>query len=119
MDSRSGRDAGGFVEQARQKVADSVTLPAGYRLAWGGQFELHQAANKRLSIVVPLTLLLVLVMLYSLFNSLRNVLLIMLNIPLSLVGGVLALALLNENLSIPSSIGFIALFGIALTDGLF
>jgi cobalt-zinc-cadmium resistance protein CzcA len=113
-----GRDAGGFVEEARRKVADSVTLPAGYRLAWGGQFELHQAANERLSIVVPLTLFLVLVMLYSLFNSFRNVLLIMLNIPLALVGGVFALALLNENISIPSSIGFIALFGIALTDGL-
>ncbi len=113
-----GRDAGGFVEEAQQKVADGVVLPAGYRLAWGGQFELHQAANKRLAIVVPLTLFLVLVMLYSLFNSLRNVLLIMLNIPLSLVGGVFALALFKENLSIPSSIGFIALFGIALTDGL-
>ena len=113
-----GRDAGGFVEEAQRKVAGSVTLDAGYRLAWGGQFELHQAANRRLSVVVPITLFLVLVMLYSLFNSLRNVLLIMLNIPLSLVGGVFALALFKENLSIPSSIGFIALFGIALTDGL-
>ncbi|MHC4116028.1 MAG: efflux RND transporter permease subunit [Planctomycetota bacterium] len=113
-----GRDAGGFVEEAQRKVAASVTLPAGYRLAWGGQFELHQAANKRLAIVVPITLFLVLVMLYSLFNSFRNVLLIMLNIPLSLVGGIFALALFKENLSIPSSIGFIALFGIALTDGL-
>jgi len=113
-----GRDAGGFVEEAQRKVAASVTLPAGYRLAWGGQFELHQAANKRLSVVVPITLFLVLVMLYSLFNSFKNVLLIMLNIPLSLVGGVFALALFKENLSIPSSIGFIALFGIALTDGL-
>ena len=113
-----GRDAGGFVEEAQLKVAGSVTLPAGYRLAWGGQFELHQAANKRLSVVVPITLFLVLVMLYSLFNSFKNVLLIMLNIPLSLVGGLFALALFKENLSIPSSIGFIALFGIALTDGL-
>ncbi|MEA3226873.1 MAG: efflux RND transporter permease subunit, partial [Planctomycetota bacterium] len=113
-----GRDAGGFVEEAQRKIAGGVTLPAGYRLAWGGQFELHRAANKRLSVVVPITLFLVLVMLYSLFNSFRNVLLIMLNIPLSLVGGVFALALFKENLSIPSSIGFIALFGIALTDGL-
>ncbi|KPK55309.1 MAG: hypothetical protein AMS22_04800 [Thiotrichales bacterium SG8_50] len=113
-----GRDAGGFVEEARREVADSVTLDAGYRLAWGGQFELHQAANRRLLIVVPITLFLVLMMLYSLFNSFRNVFLIMLNIPLSLVGGVFALALFKENLSIPSSIGFIALFGIALTDGL-
>ncbi len=79
---------------------------------------MQQAANKRLSVVVPITLFLVLVMLYSLFNSLKNVLLIMLNIPLALVGGVFALALLGENFSIPSSIGFIALFGIALTNGL-
>lgn len=113
-----GRDTGGFVEEAQRKVAAGVTLPAGYRLAWGGQFELHQAANKRLLIVVPITLFLVLVMLYTLFNSFKNVLLIMLNIPLSLVGGLFALALFKENLSIPSSIGFIALFGIALTDGL-
>jgi cobalt-zinc-cadmium resistance protein CzcA len=113
-----GRDAGGFVEEAREKVGEAVALPAGYRLAWGGQFELHQAANKRLSLVVPVTLILVLVMLYSLFNSFKNVLLIMLNIPLSLVGGVFALAFFKENVSIPSSIGFIALFGIALTDGL-
>jgi cobalt-zinc-cadmium resistance protein CzcA len=113
-----GRDAGGFVREAQERVADSVSLPSGYRLAWGGQFELHQAANRRLSVVVPITLFLVLVMLYGLFNSFKNVFLIMLNIPLSLVGGVFALAFLKENLSIPSSIGFIALFGIALTDGL-
>jgi len=113
-----GRDVGGFVREAREKVDEAVTLPAGYRLAWGGQFELHQAANQRLLIVVPITLFLVLVMLYCLFNSFKNVLLIMLNIPLALVGGVFALALFQENISIPSSIGFIALFGIALTDGL-
>ena len=113
-----GRDVGGFVREAQEKVDEAVPLPAGYRIAWGGQFELHQAANKRLLIVIPITLFLVLVMLYSLFNSFKNVLLIMLNIPLALVGGVFALALFNENISIPSSIGFIALFGIALTDGL-
>jgi cobalt-zinc-cadmium resistance protein CzcA len=113
-----GRDAGSFVEEAQKKVDIGVALPAGYRLAWGGQFELHQAANNRLAIVIPLTLFLVLVMLYSLFGSFGNVLLIMLNIPLALVGGVFALALFKENISIPSSIGFIALFGIALTDGL-
>jgi cobalt-zinc-cadmium resistance protein CzcA len=113
-----GRDAGGFVQEAQEKVKDSVSLSPGYRLAWGGQFELHQAANKRLAVVIPITLFLVLVMLYSLFNSFKNVLLIMLNIPLALVGGVFALALFGENVSIPSSIGFIALFGIALTNGL-
>jgi cobalt-zinc-cadmium resistance protein CzcA len=113
-----GRDAGGFVQEAQKKVAETVDFAPGYRLAWGGQFELQQAANKRLAVVIPITLFLVLVMLYSLFNSLKNVLLIMLNIPLALVGGVFALALCRENVSIPSSIGFIALFGIALTNGL-
>lgn len=113
-----GRDAGGFVKQAQQAVAKSVTLPVGYRVDWGGQFELQQAANKRLGLVIPITLFLVVVMLYSLFNSFKNVLLILLNIPLALVGGVFALAIFGENVSIPSSIGFIALFGIALTDGL-
>jgi len=113
-----GRDAGSFVAEAHKKVTESVTLPAGYRLAWGGQFELHEAANKRLAVVIPITLFLVLVMLYGLFNSFKNVLLIMLNIPLALVGGVFALAVFRENVSIPSSIGFIALFGIALTNGL-
>jgi len=113
-----GRDVGGFVEEAQVAVAQAVSLPPGYVVSWGGQFELHQAANRRLMIIVPITLLLVLTMLYGLFSSVRNVVLIMLNIPLSLVGGIFALSLAGANLSIPSSIGFIALFGIALTDGL-
>ena len=114
----TGRDEGGFVAEAQERVKAQVTMPAGYRLVWGGQFELQQAANQRLAWVVPITLVLVLVMLYGLFNSITNVLLIMLNVPLALVGGVFALAAFGENVSIPSSIGFIALFGIALTDGL-
>ncbi|MBN2185394.1 MAG: efflux RND transporter permease subunit [Candidatus Krumholzibacteriota bacterium] len=113
-----GRDAGGFVREAQKTVAGSVEIPSGYRLAWGGQFELHEAADRRLAIIIPITLLLVLMMLYSLFGSLRDVLLIMINIPLAMVGGVFALLLFRGNVSIPSSIGFIALFGIALTDGL-
>ncbi len=113
-----GRDSGSFVEEAQHQIKERVELPPGYHLAWGGQFELRQAANKRLLMVIPLTLFLVMVMLYGLFNSFSNVILVMLNIPLALVGGVISLALFQENLSIPSSIGFIALFGIALTDGL-
>lgn len=113
----TGRDEGSFVAEAQELVQKNVVLPAGYRVAWGGQFELQQAANRRLAIVVPITLFLVLTMLYGLFNSVKNVLLIMLNVPLALVGGVFALAAFGENVSIPSSIGFIALFGIALTDG--
>lgn len=113
-----GRDSGSFVEEAQRQIKEKIELPPGYSLVWGGQFELRQAANKRLLMIIPITLLLVMVMLYGLFNSLTNVTLVMLNIPLALVGGVISLALFQENLSIPSSIGFIALFGIALTDGL-
>ncbi|MFC1572285.1 efflux RND transporter permease subunit [Candidatus Eisenbacteria bacterium] len=113
-----GRDPGGFVEEARAKIAETVSLPPGYRLVWGGQFELQEAANRRLSLILPMVLLGVLLMIYLLFRSVANVLLITFNIPLALVGGVLALTIFGENVSIPSSIGFIALFGIALTDGL-
>jgi len=113
----TGRDVGSFVAEAQHDVRQAQALPPGYRVAWGGQFELQQAANKRLAIVVPITLFLVLTALYGLFNSIKNVLLIMLNVPLALVGGVFALAAFGEHVSIPSSIGFIALFGIALTDG--
>ena len=112
-----GRDVGSFVRDAQVAVDQADVLPPGYRVAWGGQFELQEAANRRLAIVIPVTLVLVVSMLYGLFGSLRLALLIMLNVPLALVGGVLALALFRENISIPSSIGFIALFGIALTDG--
>ena len=113
-----GRDAGGFVEDAQDVIARTIELPPGYRVAWGGQFELQQRADRRLAWIMPLTLFAVLVMIFGLFKSVRNVLLIMGNIPLALVGGVFALALFGENVSIPSSIGFIALFGIALTNGL-
>jgi len=112
-----GRDVGTFVKDAQAAVANDVSLPPGYRLSWGGQFELQEAANRRLAIVIPVTLVLVLSMLYGLFASLRLAFLIMLNVPLALVGGVLALVAFGENVSIPSSIGFIALFGIVLTDG--
>jgi cobalt-zinc-cadmium resistance protein CzcA len=111
-----GRDVGSFVKEAQAAVATADILPAGYRLDWGGQFELQQAANRRLAVVVPVTLVLVLCMLYGLFGTLRHAMLVMLNVPLAMVGGIVALAAFGENLSIPSSIGFIALFGIALTD---
>jgi len=112
-----GRDVGSFVEDAQAAVGKAVTLPPGYRLAWGGQFELQETANRRLAIVIPITLVLVMMMLYALFSSLRLASLIMLNVPLALIGGIVGLALFGENISIPSSIGFIALFGIVLTDG--
>lgn len=112
-----GRDVGTFVRDAQAAVDAADILPHGYRVDWGGQFELQQAANRRLAFIIPLTLVLVMAMLYGLFSSLRLALLIMLNVPLALVGGVFALNVFGENISIPSSIGFIALFGIALTDG--
>lgn len=113
-----GRDIGSFVAEAEERIAEEVDLPPGYRLRWGGQFELQQAANKRLAVVIPITLGIVFLLLYSSFNSLRNALLILLNIPLALVGGVVALYLSGENLSVPASVGFIALFGIALENSL-
>lgn len=113
-----GRDVGTFVRDAQAAVETTVSLPPGYKLSWGGQFELQQAANRRLAVAIPVTLVLVLSMIYGLFGSLRRALLIMFNVPLALVGGVLALAVFGENVSVPSSIGFIALFGIALTNGL-
>jgi heavy metal efflux system protein len=113
-----GRDIGSFVEEAREAVEEQVALPPGYLVKWGGQFELQQQANKRLALVIPVTLLMVFLMLFSSFNSLKNSLLIVLNIPLALVGGVVALWLTGENLSVPASVGFIALFGIALENGM-
>ncbi|EDY85994.1 cation efflux system protein CzcA [gamma proteobacterium HTCC5015] len=112
------RDIGSFVEEANRLIESRVELPPGYFLKWGGQFELQQQANKRLMIVVPITLALVFFMLYASFGSLKNATLIMLNIPLALVGGIAALWLSGLSLSVPASVGFIALFGIALENGL-
>jgi cobalt-zinc-cadmium resistance protein CzcA len=112
------RDIGTFVEEAQAAIDDRTDLPAGYLVTWGGQFRLQQEANKRLSVVVPVTLLGIFLLLFSSFQSLRNALLILLNIPLALVGGIAALALTGQNLSVPASVGFIALFGIALENGM-
>lgn len=113
-----GRDIGSFVEEAQRAISEQVQLPTGYLVTWGGQFRLQQEANKRLQVVVPITLLLILFMLYANFKSFRNAFLIILNIPLALVGGIVALWLTGQNLSVPSSVGFIALFGIALENGM-
>jgi len=113
-----GRDIGTFVQEAQQAIDAQVDLPPGYYVTWGGQFRLQQEANKRLMVVIPITLLLIFILLYSSFNSLKNSLLILLNIPLALVGGIVALALTGQNLSVPASVGFIALFGIALENGM-
>lgn len=113
-----GRDIGSFVEDAQAAIAESVELPPGYLLTFGGQFELAQAANRRLAVVVPITVLLIFSMLFASFNSLKEALLIILNIPLALVGGLIALLLGGLSLSVPASVGFIALFGIAVENGL-
>lgn len=112
------RDIGSFVAEGQKAIERGVDLPPGYLVTWGGQFELQQKANKRLALVVPVTLLLIFVLLYSSFNSLKSTSLILLNIPLALVGGVAALWISGQNLSVPSSVGFIALFGIALENGM-
>ena len=112
-----GRDLVSFVEEARRHVADSVTLPAGYYLEWGGQFENQQRAAKRLSIVVPVALGLIFLTLFSTFRSVRQALLVLTNIPFALIGGVVGLWLTGEYLSVPASVGFIALLGIAVLNG--
>ena len=114
----SDRDIGSFVEEARQKLETQIELPVGYFFEWGGQFKLQQEANKKLIVIVPIILLIILSLLFLNFHSFKNSLLILLNIPLALVGGIVALWITNQNLSVPSSIGFIALFGIALENGM-
>ncbi len=113
-----GRDIGSFVEEAKAVLDREVSLPPGYMVTWGGQFRLQQEANKRLAIVVPVTLMAVFILLFSSFGSIKDSLLILLNIPLALVGGVLGLYVAGEHLSVPASVGFIALFGIALQNGM-
>jgi len=113
-----GRDIVSFVEEGQRVIEANVNLPPGYLLTWGGQFRLQQEANKRLALVVPITLLIIFLLLFSSFNSLKNSLLIMFNIPLALVGGVVGLWLTGQNLSVPASVGFIALFGIAMENGM-
>ena len=93
-------------------------MPPGYLLTWGGQFRLQQEANKRLTLVIPITVLVLFLLLFLSFNSIKNAILILFNIPLALVGGVVGLWLTNQNLSVPASVGFIALFGIALENGM-
>lgn len=113
-----GRDLVGFVDEARAAVAARVALPAGYRLGWGGQFENQQRAAARLALVVPVALGLIFLLLFSTLRSIRQALLVFVNIPFALIGGVAALALTGEYLSVPASVGFIALMGIAVLNGL-
>ena len=113
----SGRDLVGFVEEAKAKIAKAVSLPTGYRISWGGQFENQQRAAARLTLVVPLALGVIFLILFSTFGSVRQSLLVLSNIPFALMGGVIALWLTGEYLSVPASVGFIALLGIAVLNG--
>ena len=113
----SGRDLVGFVQEAQAKVAQKLKLPTGYRMSWGGQFENQQRAAARLGVVVPISLGLIFVLLFATFGSIRQALLILSIIPLALVGGIVALWLTGEYLSVPASVGFIALLGITVLNG--
>jgi cobalt-zinc-cadmium resistance protein CzcA len=113
----TGRDLVGFVEEAKRKVAEKVKLPVGYYLEWGGQFENQQRAAKRLALVIPAAVGLIFLLLFSTFGSVRQALLVLGNIPLALIGGVVGLWLAREYLSVPASVGFIALLGIAVLNG--
>jgi cobalt-zinc-cadmium resistance protein CzcA len=112
-----GRDLASFVAEAQSKVKQAVRLPDGYYIEWGGQFEQLQEARQRLAVVVPLTLLVILLILYMAFGAFRPALLIFLNVPLAATGGIFALALRGLPFSISAAVGFIALFGIAVLNG--
>lgn len=112
-----GRDMGGFVKEAQQRIEKEVKLPAGYFVTWGGQFENQERAMKRLMLIVPVTIALVFFLLYLSFNSMKNAALIILNVPFSMVGGIVALWISRLYLSVPASVGFIALFGVAVLNG--
>jgi copper/silver efflux system protein len=112
-----GRDLGGYVEEARRRVAEELELPPGYSLAWSGQYEYLERAAERLKVVVPLTLAIIVLLLYLNFRNARDVLLILGTLPFALVGGVWLLFLLDYDLSIAAAVGFIALAGVAAETG--
>ena len=111
------RDLGGFVQEAQQKIAEQVQLQDGYSIVYGGQFENQQRASKRLSTVIPLSILAIFFILFFTFKSIPLALLILLNIPFAVTGGLMSLFISGEYISVPASVGFIALFGIAVLNG--
>jgi len=113
-----GRDLAGAVEEAQQRIAHNVKLPAGYRIDWAGEFEWLQQAKKRLAIILPITLLFIMVLLYALFNSFRNSVLALLGLPFAVAGGIVALYVFGLNFSISAAIGFISLFGVSVMSGI-
>ncbi|TPW05436.1 MAG: cobalt-zinc-cadmium resistance protein CzcA, partial [bacterium] len=118
MANVTGRDIGGFVTEAQQRIDASIHLPPGYWLGWGGQFENLIAARKRLEIVVPLSLALIFLLLFTTFGSIKQAALVFTGVPLALTGGVMALAIRGIPFSISAGVGFIALSGVAVLNGL-
>ena len=117
MDVR-GRDVDGFVRDAEAAIAQQVKLPPGYWIEWGGSFENQQRALARLAVIVPLTIFFIFVLLYTAFNSIKYALLIIANVPFATIGGILSLFVSGQYLSVPSAIGFIAVFGVAMLNGI-
>ena len=112
-----GRDLGSFVKDAQSAIAQHLVLPTGYWLEWGGQYENQVRAEERLAIVFPISILIIAGLLYATFHNVRQMLLILLIVPLALVGGIAALWITGINLNLSASVGFIALFGIAVLNG--
>ena len=112
------RDLGGAVAEAKDKIAKAVTLPNGYRMDWAGEFEELEQAQRRLAIVVPLSLILILGLLYALFNSIRDSVLVLTGIPFAVTGGIIALAVSGEEFGISAAIGFVSLFGVSVMNGI-
>jgi len=117
MDVR-GRDIDGFVKEANSAIEREIELPAGYWIEWGGAFENQQRALAKLALIVPITIFFIFVLLYTAFNSVRHAALILANVPFATIGGILALAISRQYLSVPSAIGFIAVFGVAMLNGI-
>ncbi|MDA8328213.1 MAG: CusA/CzcA family heavy metal efflux RND transporter [Betaproteobacteria bacterium] len=113
-----GRDLGSTVEEAQQRIARHVVLPEGYRMVWAGEFEEMKQARNRLMLILPVAFLLILVLLYALFNSLRDSLLTLIAIPFSIAGGIVALYLAGLDLSVSAAIGFVSLFGVSVMNGI-
>jgi cobalt-zinc-cadmium resistance protein CzcA len=118
MFSVRGRDLAGAVAEAQERIAKNVKLPPGYRIDWAGEFESLQMAKKRLSVIVPISLVLILVLLYGLFNSWRDSFMALLGIPFSIAGGIIALYVSDLNFSISAAIGFVSLFGVSVMSGI-
>ena len=113
-----GRDIDGFVKDANAAIAAKVQLPTGYWVEWGGAFENQQRAMERLGVIVPLTIGLIFILLYTAFNSVRHATLIIANVPFAIIGGIVGLFITGQYLSVPSAIGFIAVFGVAMLNGI-